>query len=155
MIESTHDVATFDEDDGNIQVLILAGHDVIVPVELDAENDPLQDDWVSLRSVGGAYEAFLQPGMPDVEADVPNRRWYFRFRDVPFGAYRVELLVGEAWTELIPDLVVRREGVFAGGKKLGAAKPTEQVAPAAEVEPAPEPELEDGAAGFAEQQERR
>lgn len=153
LVETTHDVATFDEGDGNVNVLVLPGHDLIVPVEMDPDGDPLQDDGASLDSVGGAYSRFLRPGGPDVEADVEKRLWYYRFRDVPHGVYRVSLHVGESWTYLFTDLVVRREGVHALNKKLSEQKPTDGAAPAAELEPEPEPALEDGETGVADQVE--
>jgi hypothetical protein len=153
LIETTHDVATFDEDDGNVNVLVLPGHDVIVPVEMDPDGDPLQDDGIALDSIGGAYRRFLRPGGPDVEADLEKRRWFYRFRDVPYGVYRVALHVGETWTYLLTDLIVRREGVFAGGKKLGAQKPADAAAPSAELEPASEPVLKEGETGIADQVE--
>lgn len=153
LVETSHDVATFDEGDGNVNVLVLPGHDVIVPVEMDPDGDPLQDDGASLDSVGGAYQRFLHPGGADVEADQAKRLWYYRFRDVPYGVYRVSLHVGETWTYLFTDLVVRREGVFAGNKKLGAEKPKDGAAPSAELEPAPEPDLKEGETGIADQLE--
>jgi hypothetical protein len=155
LVESTHDIATFDEDDGNVDVLVLPGHDVIIPYEMDPESEPLPRDGLLLESVGGAYRRFQAPGpgFPDVEADVEKRRWFFRFRDVPHGAYRVSVFIEGTWSELILDLVVRRAGVFAGGKKLDGKKPASGSAPAAELEPAPAVELSPGDGGIADQVE--
>jgi hypothetical protein len=93
--------------------------DVLVPIELDLDDDPRQDDEVSLVGVTGKTVRHLTRADPDVAPDPDSGRLIFRFRSVRFGIYAVWLTVAGDRHELIPHLVVRRAGVFVGDAKLG------------------------------------
>ncbi len=135
------DVATFELGETQVNTLLVGLGDVVVPVELDPDADPLQDDAVRLASVGGAYDRTLCPAdEEDVEVDRDNRRLYYRFRAVPFGAYRAWMKVAGEWADLYTDLVVRQGGATCGGKKLEAKRP--EKAPAPPVPP-PDPDVEE------------
>ncbi|MBJ6760621.1 hypothetical protein JGU66_07585 [Myxococcaceae bacterium JPH2] len=133
MEEEQRDVATFNTGDVAVNTLKVALRDVIVPIEMDLEDDALQDDEVRLTSLGGAMERVLSRNSPDVEADRQERRLYFRFRAVPLGAYRVCVRIAGEWTAVFRDLVVRGEGAFSGGMRLDTQRPRTELAPPVEV----------------------
>jgi hypothetical protein len=54
---------------------------------------------------------------------------FYRFEDVPLGVYRVAVCVAGEWHDLMHNLIVARDGVFLGGKKLETEKPALQAAP--------------------------
>ena len=119
------------EDDHN--TIVLGGVDVIVPVEMDLDGDPLHDDEVRLRSRDGSFEKVLLVSDPDVESDHDTRVANYRFRLVPYGIYDVSVRVGASWMELIHGLLVASRGVLAHEDEVDDARPD---APAEAVEPA-------------------
>ena len=127
MSEEIREVATFDSGEENVNTLVLGLRDVVVPVEMDVDGDPLQDDQVRLTGIGGAVERVLSSSSEDVVPDREARLLYYQFRDIPYGAYRVSVRVAEVWTDLFRDVVVRKEGAFCGGKKLDGGKPTDPI----------------------------
>lgn len=137
--EDTFDVMLGSVGDSAFNTLVLSGVDVVVPLELDADEDPLQDDEVLLRSVDGYYEQVLTWNDPDVARDEAHRLLHYRFRLVPPGVYNVLVRVAGESTEVLNGLIVRRDGVYIGGKRLA----TERSGPALAPPPPPaEPEVD-------------
>lgn len=136
-----HDVSLGNEGEADFNTVVLDGANVVLPLEMDIDGDPLQDDTVSLRSVHGLYERTLTARHPDVIADEDNRLFYYQFRHVPAGLYRLAARIGSKWVTVTRDILVSREGVFVGGKKLPDEPPTFKAAEP-EAVGAGEPEVE-------------
>ena len=107
---------------------MLGGATVVVPIEMNPEEDALHDDEVRLWSVRGSYDRTLYASDPEVEPDRDSRLMHYRFGDVPFGVYRTAVCVAGEWHDLATGIVVAQDGVYLGGKKLASDKPTLQVA---------------------------
>jgi hypothetical protein len=109
--------------------LVLGGASVVVPIEMNPEEDPLHDDAVRLWSVRGSYDCTLLASDAEVEPDADSRLMHYRFDDVPLGVYRVAVCTAGEWHDLMHGLVVAQDGVYLGGKKLETDKPQIRVAP--------------------------
>lgn len=138
-LDDVYDVMLGGPGDEALNTLVLPELDVVVPLERDLDNNPLQDDEIVLTSIDGSMEHVLYSSDPDVEADEENRLLFYRFRFVPLGAYRVSVRIAGSLYVVIPDLLVRREGVFMGGKKLPQQRSGEKMAPPVEPEAEPPP----------------
>jgi len=112
-----HMVALFDPGSRATNTIIL-GSDLVLPLEADLDGDPTQDDEVRLRSEGGGYDVTLRAGSGDVVLDPDRPLLLYQFRDVPRGRYTVRVRIGDSWTTLIPELTVKRSGVFAGEQEI-------------------------------------
>jgi hypothetical protein len=132
LLQETHDVALGNPDEDDHNTIVLSGIDIVIPVELDMDDDPFQDDSVRLRAEHGHYDQVLVASDPDVEVDAEARWLYYRFRLVPPGVYRASVRIGTDWMPLLRGLVVTKEGAFVNGEPLGEDPPTESPA---EVEP--------------------
>jgi len=111
---------------------------LVIPLERDLDGDPLQDDEVRLVRSDGADARVRRVGEPEVEASPDGARLLYRFDDVAFGVYRVEVRVGGRWLAVVPELVVRRRGIFVGAQRLDDAlddAPTAEGASSAEFAP--------------------
>jgi hypothetical protein len=133
-----HEVSLGNEGEKDYNTIVVGGADLVLPVEMDLDGDPLQDDVVSLRSVHGLYEQTLSSRDPDVTPDADQRLFYYRFRHVPAGLYRLAARIRSSWVTVTRDILVSKAGVFVGDKQLTADKPTFK---AAEPEPEPEDEI--------------
>ncbi len=103
--------------------LVIPGHDVVIPVELDLDGDPFQDDEVRISAELGGYERVLRSSDPSVTR-APEAAWLlYRFERVPYGVYRVSVRVAGRWMLLHLGLVVRRRGVFMGDRELTTELP--------------------------------
>lgn len=118
-----HDVALGNAGEKDHNTIVLGGVDVVVPLEMDLDGDPLQDDEVHLRATHGYYEQVLSSSDEDVEADEDARLLYYRFKFVPPGAYTVAVNVRGRLVTVLRGLVVTRAGAFVSGKKLAAEFP--------------------------------
>ena len=116
----------------------LLGVDVIVPLELDLDGDPLQDDEVRLRSRDGEYERVLWISDRNVTRDEPNRLAHYRFRRVPFGYYDVAARIGGRWVTIFRKVLVMLSGVYGLDQQLTEDPPK----PALPAEPAPDGQTE-------------
>jgi hypothetical protein len=134
LLWATHEVALGNLDEDDFNTIVLSGIDVVVPVELDLDGDPLQDDLVRLRSEDGYFDAILASSDPDVEPDTDGGYLNYCFRLVPPGVYRVSVLIAEQWVPLVRGLVVKRDGVFLNGEQLDDAPPEQRPAPAPDDE---------------------
>lgn len=124
LLLDTYDVALGNKGEDDHNTIVLSGVDIVVPVELDMDGDPFQDDAVRLRAEHGHFDQVLVAQDPDVEADAEGRYLYYRFRHVPPGAYRASVRIGDDWVPLLRGIVVTRDGAFAGGKALGEDRPS-------------------------------
>jgi hypothetical protein len=126
---SRHAVALGNPGESHGNTIVLGGATVVVPLEMDAENDPLHDDEVRLWSPRGGYDRTILADDPAVVPDPKARLIYYPFDDVPLGVYQVAVCVAGEWHDLMHDLVVARDGTYLGGKKLATEKPTVKAAP--------------------------
>ena len=123
VLRERHAVALFEPGDEGHNVIVLSRVDVVIPIEMDLDGDPQQDDMVSLGSVHGLYEHVLRVGDEDVGPDPDRRIALYHFRHVPPGLYRVAVRIGAAWVQLGSQLSIRREGVFWNGVRLSESAP--------------------------------
>jgi hypothetical protein len=131
---ATYAVALGLPGDQHENTIVLGGTVIVIPLEMDPDADPLHDDEVRLWSVRGSYDRTLFVSDADVEPDLQNRMMHYRFRDVPYGVYRVAVCVAGEWHDLMHNLVVTSDGAYLGGKKLSQEKPAMQAAPPDETE---------------------
>jgi len=116
----------YDVELGNVRgkdfnTIVLSGVDLTVPLEMDLDDDPLQDDEVRLQSEDGRFEKHVLASDPDAKPDVDKRIVLYTFRLVPPGMYRVSVRIGaEKWLDVVTGLVVTKQGAFLGDKKLGS-----------------------------------
>jgi hypothetical protein len=115
---STHRVCVgnFGEDDFN--TLVIDGMDLVIPLEMDLDDDPMQDDEIRLRSIDGFFEQVVRASDPEAEPKPDERLIYYHFRDVPPGAYRIEVNVGGVWALVVDALIVTRTGSMLHGTQL-------------------------------------
>jgi hypothetical protein len=142
VLVEAHDVTLGNEGGEDHNTIVLGGIDLVVPVELDLDGDPLQDDEVNLRSEHGHYNRTLLSSDHDVTPAQDSRFLYYRFRHVWPGAYRLSVRIAGQWTSLLRGIVITKDGAFVGGKKLEDALPTDKAAEPeerTEEEAAPEP----------------
>ncbi|HMA93971.1 MAG TPA: hypothetical protein VKP30_14870 [Polyangiaceae bacterium] len=142
--ELTFDVSVGNVGETDYNTVVLSGTELIVPLEMDLDDDPLQDDEVRLVSEDGEFERHIRASDPDAEPDEDNRLIHYRFRAVPAGLYRVQVNVAGTWTDVVEGLLVQRGGVVCGDTQLGTNRPQLQLAPGAPtVEETPEFDVAD------------
>ena len=120
---ATFEVALGNSHERDHNTLVLSGIDLVVPLEIDLDCDPLHDDEVRLASEDGAFERVLLSSDPHVTPDAAKRLLLYRFRAVPPGLYRLAVKVGERWSDLVVGLVVSARGAFLGDRALGDGEP--------------------------------
>ena len=113
--------------------LVLDRTDLIVPLERDFDNDPLQDDEVWLTAADGTVLHRLYSSDEDVSEDPEKRLRFYHFRDLRYGVYHVRVNVAGQAREVLRDIVIRAEGVFIGEKAL----PTTHDRPPLALDPTP------------------
>lgn len=118
----------------DINTIVVGGFELVIPLELDLDDDPLQDDEVRLYSEDGCFTQIVKASDPGAEPAPDERLLYYHFRDVPPGAYRVEVNVGGRWTRVLDGVVVRRSGPVLRGAQLDAERPALQLGPGAQPE---------------------
>lgn len=126
----TYEVALGNKSESDHNTIVLTGVDVVLPLEMDADGDPLQDDEANLRSASGHYDRTLTIGHPDVVPDKDNGQLLYRFRDVPPGHYRVAVKVAEQWVPVLRGIVITKDGAFIGERKLATEVPATKAAAA-------------------------
>lgn len=114
----TRDVALGNKSEKDHNTIVLTGVDVVLPLEMDLDGDPLQDDEANLRSASGHYDRTLTVAHPDVTPDKDNGQLLYRFRDVPPGHYRVAVKVANHWVPVLRGIVITKDGAFVGDKQL-------------------------------------
>jgi hypothetical protein len=139
-MEDVRDVMVGAPGDKAGNVLVLGGVDVVIPLDMDLDSDPLQDDEVWLRRPDGSVVQVLYSSDPDVERNEEQRLFFYGFRDVPYGIYTVSVKVADQLYDAIRGLVVCKDGVFINGEKLSNEwkAPPPSPAPAPAPDPAPE-----------------
>ena len=125
----THEVALGNESEQDHNTIVLTGVDVVLPLEMDLDGDPLQDDEANLRSASGHYDKTLTVADHDVTPDKENGQLLYRFRDVPPGHYRVAVKVADRWVPVLRGIVITKDGAFHGNKKLGSEVSPVKAAP--------------------------
>lgn len=121
--DSTHNVALFNPGDTEHNTIVLGGVDVVIPLELDMDGDPFQDDAVCLRSHGGDWEDAKLSSDADVTAAPDKRHLYYPFRDVPAGLYHVDVRIADRWNTVLSNLLVTRGKAFLGNQQLPETAP--------------------------------
>src|SRR5438477_5932612 len=66
---------------------VRAGLDLIIPLEIDLDDDPDNDDQIRLRQLNGAYDIVVTADSKQVREHEENPLALYRFRDVPAGEY--------------------------------------------------------------------
>lgn len=115
-----HAVALFDEGSKSKNTIVL-GAELVLPLEADLDGDPAQDDEVRLASAGGDYEVVLHAHGDDVEIHPSKPVLLYRFRDVPRGTFTLSVKVGDHWSVLVPDLRVKKDGVYFGDQAVSGS----------------------------------
>src|SRR4051812_7923530 len=87
--------------------IVLGGIDLVVPLAMDLDRDPLHDDEVRLRASNGLTERTLQVSDDDVECDLGCSIASYRFRAVPPGVYDIATRIAGAWIDVVRGLVVK------------------------------------------------
>lgn len=121
---STHRVCVGNLGEDDFNTLVIGGIDLVIPLEMDLDDDPLQDDEIRLRSLDGFFEQIVRASDPDAEPAPDERLIYYHFRDVPPGPYRIEVNVGGVWVLVVDGLIVTRTGSTLHGNKLTNERPT-------------------------------
>lgn len=118
-------VAPSNKDDSTFNRIVLSGLDVVIPLEIDLDEDPKTDDAIRLIDRDDGYSCVLEDGDPDVVRD-PNAPFLkCTFRLVPPGLYDVDVRLHNAWHTVIAGLEVTRRDVrlkgesFVGADDLG------------------------------------
>ena len=115
---ATHDVALFNPGESEHNTIVLGGVDVVIPLELDMDGDPFQDDAVCLRSQGGDWEHVMLSSDPEVLSAPDKRHLYYPFHDVPSGLFNVDVRIAENWVTVISNLLVSRGAAYIGDTPL-------------------------------------
>jgi hypothetical protein len=103
------DVAVFEEGASEHNTLVLGGAHIVVPLEMDIDDDPMQDDEVRLVAQHGHWEQHVRASDRDAEAKVEERVILYHFRDVPPGIYDVEVNVAGGWRKVMRGLRSERK----------------------------------------------
>lgn len=123
-VDNTHNVALFNPGETEHNTIILGGVDVVIPLELDMDGDPFQDDAVCLRSHGGDWEEAKLSSDDDVTAAPDTRHLFYPFRDVPAGLYHVDVRIADRWSTVLSNLLVTRGKAYLGNQQLPGEAPT-------------------------------
>jgi hypothetical protein len=118
-------------DDNTFNRVVLAGLDVVIPLEIDLDDDPETDDAIRLVDRNGAYARVLEAGDPDMTRDGDAPFLQCTFRLVPPGVYDVDVRLHNEWHTVIGGMEVTRRDVrllgesFVGERDLGEFAKTE------------------------------
>lgn len=118
-----HAVSLGDPGGADHNTIVLGGLDVTVPLEMDLDDDPLQDDEVRIVGRGRFYEQHVRASDPEAEALLDEQLILYRFHDVPPGVYRVQVRVGGRWRTVVHGLLVAREGARTASNRAAAERP--------------------------------
>jgi hypothetical protein len=121
--DSTHPVALFNPGETEHNTIILGGVDLLIPLEMDMDGDPFQDDAVCLRTRAGGWEDVKLSSDPDVRPAPDTRHLFYPFEDVPAGVYSVEVRIADTWTTVLSDIRVSRGAAWVGDRKLDGTLP--------------------------------
>ena len=127
-VDNTHNVALFNPGESEHNTIVLGGVQVVIPLELDMDGDPFQDDAVCLRSHGGDWEEAKLSSDGDVTAAPDTRHLFYPFHDVPAGLYHVDVRIADRWSTVLSNLLVTRGKAWLGNQQLPSEAP--QSAPA-------------------------
>lgn len=143
-VELARELSVGDVGGADHDTLVIGGIDLVIPMELDLDDDPLQDDQLSLVSETTEWQQTLTIVDEDVTVQPESRRSLFRFRDVPYGIYRTEVCIARQRVVLHRGIIVRAEGAFLGDRELGGdVAPAPGGAVVTDLPPAPTPRYEE------------
>jgi hypothetical protein len=123
-----HAVSFGNPGDTDYNTIVLGGIDLVVPLAMDIDRDPLHDDEVRLRASNGFIERTLQVGGADVECDLERSIASYRFRAVPPGVYDIATRIAGAWIDVVRGLVVKRAGVYLHDEKVDGERTSQRPA---------------------------
>ncbi|MGH9901238.1 MAG: LysM peptidoglycan-binding domain-containing protein [Pyrinomonadaceae bacterium] len=93
------------------------GWELIIPVEMDMDHDPEQDDELCIRSEDGSFERVLAASdAAHVRRDEELRRLFYNFGQVPELTYTVSVKIDEQWCDILHGLKVTADGLTVGGR---------------------------------------
>jgi hypothetical protein len=101
-----------------VNTLVLAGLDLVFPLEADLDGDPDTEDVVRLWSEDGMYDRSLTKRNSDVQPEGDAPILAYTFRDVPPGIYRLSAVVRDRQFDILRDIVVTRTDALHGGTSL-------------------------------------
>jgi hypothetical protein len=126
--------------------IVLTGVDLVLPLEMDLDGDPLHDDEVRLSSPAG-LERVLRVSDDDVEKDFERHIANYRFRVVPPGVYDVATRIAGVWIDVMRGIVVKRAGLFSHDERVDGdttkQRPTESFDEAVGAGPVPDEDVQD------------
>jgi hypothetical protein len=95
--------------------------ELILPVEMDSENDPHPDDEIRLRSEDGSFERSVSLSDPvRVERDAKLRLLFCNFGRIPRKRYSISLKVVATWADILHGLEVGPRGLRLDGKDFSS-----------------------------------
>jgi len=90
--------------------------DLVIPVEIDLDDDPQQEDRVRLRNEEGSYDAVVAAGDEAATQDEETPIIHYRFTDVPPGTYEVLVSGRSGWQCVLAGLKVTKTDATHNGK---------------------------------------
>lgn len=122
MSRDHYNVATMLPAQKGKNTLVLSGVDLVVPVEMDLDEDPLQDDEVRLVRSDGHFERVLTASDADATREEDGERLLYRFRDVPPGVYAVQARIHtHEWASIVEGIVVTTRAAKWNDEDLGGS----------------------------------
>jgi len=122
MSRNVYHVATMLPSQKGKNTIVLAGIDLVVPLEMDLDEDPLQDDEVKLVRNDGHFERILQASDVDVTREKDGERLFYCFRDVPPGLYSVLVRISvHEWSAVVEGIVVTTKSARWNDQDLSAS----------------------------------
>jgi hypothetical protein len=119
--------------------------DLVIPLEIDLDDDPSRDDQIRLRALDGTFQQTLVSSDPRVEQSAEHPLLLYGFKDVPIGAYTVEVRIGNEWYEVLRELRVSRDSATVHGEPFVSTEDGSQFGkPDVEPETIDDPDAEDG-----------
>ena len=118
-------IAPAGKDDETFNRIVLSGLDVVIPLEIDLDEDPNTDDAIRLIDRDGGYKRVLEEGDEDVVRDARAPFLNCTFRLVPPGVYDVDVRLHNKWHTVIAGLEVTSRTLrlngesFVGTQNLG------------------------------------
>jgi|SRR5688572_5055885 len=96
--------------------------DIVIPMEIDLDDDPELEDRVRLRNEDGSYDTVVAAGDENATQDEENPIIHYRFTDVPPGTYEVLVSVGRGWSCVLAGLKVTKSDATHNGKSYTSSE---------------------------------
>jgi len=127
-------IAPSNKDDTTFNRIVLSGLDIVIPLEIDLDEDPKTDDAIRLIDRDGDYSRVLEDGDDDVVRDAHAPFLRCTFRVVPPGVYDVDVRLHNKWHTVIAGLQVTSRSVRLNGESFVG---TNNLGEFAEADPVP------------------